>query len=303
MRLLHLLMLTSAAALHSATVQLPGREPPGRALPGYAYTVRIAARPVAHGNASVPPAMDAQSFTGHAVVAAGRGRLDIVEGGAEGMFQKGDYLLFDSSDVVIVHPATKEFVAVARDGTSGALQQLDALGARLTLSEEKVTLDSLGGGDTVSGVPTRRYRMTVAFNMALDAGVTQQRLATESTTEYWIASIPDMPPNPLLRVNGLAGGMGGAPMFGTIAARVDSVAARMGTAIALRTRGTTHVLLGPGATLETEQNSEVTDLRRTQIDASVLMISPNFKLTPPPGGEINASATDAARKWLSMPAR
>jgi hypothetical protein len=301
MHLIHALTLVAAAT--AAAAQSPARSAPAHTLPGYAYTVRITARPVAHGSASMPPAMDAQNFTGHAVVSAGRGRLDIVEGGAEGMFQKGDYLLFDSSDVVIVHPSTKEFMPIARDGTSGALQQLDALGARLTLSDEKVSLDSLGGGDTVSGVPTRRYRMTVAFNMALDAGVTQQRLATESTTEYWIANIPAMPPNPLLRVNGLAGGMGGAPMFGTIAARVDSVAARMGTAIALRTRGTTRMLLGPGATLETEQSSEVTELRRTQVDAALLVIAANYKLTPGPGGAINASATDTARKWLSMPAR
>jgi hypothetical protein len=298
MRLTPALMIAATVAANTAAAQAPGRS-----LPGYAYTVRIAARPVAHGNASLPPAMDAQSFTGHAVVAAGRGRLDIVEGGAEGMFQKGDYLLFDSSDVVIVHASAKDFMPVARDASSGAMQQLEALGAKLTLSDEKVTLDSLGRGDTVDGVLTRRYRMTVAFNMALDAGVTQQRLATESVTDYWIASIPDMPPNPLLRVNGLAGGMGAAPMFGSIAARVDSVAARMGTAVALRTHGTTRMLLGPGATLETEQTSEVTDLRRTQVEPSLLVIAPEFKLTPAPGVQMTAAATDAARKWRSMPAR
>lgn len=279
-----------------------GRSARPGALPGYAYTVRITATPVAHGSASLPSPPDSQNYVGHASVAAGRGRLDIVEGGSQGMFQKGDYLLFDSSDVVVVHPAAHEFVPVSSETAAGAMQQLDAMGVKLTLSDERVTLDSLGPGDTVSGVPTRHYRMTVAFNMSMDAGVTQERLGTQSVTEYWTAAIPDMPPNPLLRANGLGGAaMPPTPMFAPLTARVDSAAARMGKTVALRTRGTTTMMLGPGATLETRETSDVTELRRTQVDLAALTLPGDYKPAGTPGQPANPTGADSADKWRRPP--
>ena len=69
-----------------------------------------------------------QSYVAHASVLGARGRMDVVEGGVPDLFTKGDYLLFDSSEVVIVHPATQQFVLLTQQ-TVGAAGQLDTAGS------------------------------------------------------------------------------------------------------------------------------------------------------------------------------
>src|SRR4051812_705661 len=110
-----LISLLGAAVLGAS---LGGQTPRhGRALPGYAYTVRITGGQSAHGAAGAPPTGGDQNYTGRAVAAAARGRLDIIEGSADELFQQGDYLLFDTVDVIIVHPAKQEFIPVPRQFT------------------------------------------------------------------------------------------------------------------------------------------------------------------------------------------
>jgi hypothetical protein len=241
---------------------------------GYAYTVHVTGEQVAHGSASAPGGA-MPNYVGHATALGNRGRIDVVDGGADGLFAKGDYLLFDSVNVVVVHPSKREFIRISRDSAPGGADQLEALGAKVALTDEKVTLDSLGASDTVSGVPTRHYRLTVAFNMGVDGGVIQQRLATESVTDYWAAVIPDLRANALLRVNALQVGAGG--LFRELSARVDSVARRMGQAVALRSRTTTRVMLAPGAVIETRQTMDVSDLRRTTVDESLLKLPSDYR--------------------------
>src|SRR4051812_29874947 len=84
-------------------------------LPGFGYTLRVVGAPGSGGALIAGSAADAQNYVGRSVVAASRGRMDILSGGIESLFAKGDYLLFDSTDVVVVHPATKEFVPISRE--------------------------------------------------------------------------------------------------------------------------------------------------------------------------------------------
>ena len=69
--------------------------------------------------------------------------MDIVEGGVETLFGKGDYLLFDSTDVIVVHPSTHDFVAIPRDIASRSMGRLEAMGLRIAIADEKVLLDSV----------------------------------------------------------------------------------------------------------------------------------------------------------------
>jgi hypothetical protein len=268
---------------------------------GFAYTIRVSAGPPsAPTTTGADNGLGAQRYVGHAIVARSRGRVDIVEGGADSLFGKGDYLLFDSTDVVVVHPVRHEFIAVSGEGASKAMEGLQSMGVTLTLSDEKVVLDSLGPSDTIAGIPTRHYRMTVAFNMSMDAGVMQQRLGTESITDYWVASVPGLPPNPLLRSNGLsAPGMTG--MFKSLSARVDSVSARMGPTITLRTRATSRLITGPGQEVRTEQRSDVSDLSRRDVDESLLMLPPGYKAAPIPGMAGISTPDAGAAKWRRPP--
>ena len=171
-------------------------------LDGVSYTIRVTSSRRAAGAATASPG---ERYVGHGVFAANRGRLEIVEGAADPVFNSGDYVLFDTSDLIVVHPATRDFVAVPRDSTLPALDSLSALGVQITLSDVKVTLDSISAGDTVAGFPTMHYRMTTAFNMTVDAAIMVQRVGTESVTDYWVALVPGLPNNPLLRANGIPG--------------------------------------------------------------------------------------------------
>jgi hypothetical protein len=220
----------------------------------------------------------AQSYAGRAVVAGGRGRLDIIEGGLQPLFSKGDYLLFDSTGITVVRPATQEYIPVSDDlNNSKIFEQMQAAGVAMSVADIKVAMDSLAGSDSVAGYPTRHFRMTLAFTMTIDASFMQQRFATESITDYWVANVPGLPANPLLRINGA--GSSPAPMaaFKDITAKVDSAAKRIGGAAALKTKTVSRLIQGPGANMITEQTSEVTNVHHTMVDEAALVVPAGYR--------------------------
>jgi hypothetical protein len=302
-RLVALLVL--ASALVSQSVQAQKTEPPRLSSPGTAYTVSStgASGPLGGGLRSTGPST-LQNYIGHVVFANGRGRMNIVEGGVETLFGKGDYLLFDSTDVLVVRPRSHEFLTIPRDMAGKSMERLSAMGLHIAVADEKVTLDSIGVGDTIAGIPTRHFRMTVAFNVAMDAGMMQQRLGTESVTDYWVSSSPIIPPNPLLRVNGIAVGPATTGIFRSLSMKVDSVAARMGTMAALKTKSITHLITGPGAAIETQQLYEVSDIVRRDVDDDLLILPSGYTAVALPGDDATPATLDSiAARWRTVPMR
>jgi hypothetical protein len=241
----------------------------------------------------------AQNYRGRAVFAANRGRMDILEGGVESLFEKGDYILFDSTDLVIVHPASKAFIQLPHDAARETMGRLDSLGVKVNIADEKVAFDSLGVGDTVAGIPTSHYRMTTAFTLSVDAGILQQRLATESITDYWVASVPGLPRNPLLRANGLSDPSAMTGMFKSISRKVDSAAKRMGSAIALRTKTVSRLIDGQGVNSLTEEAFDVTNVEPRDIDDDLLVLPAGYKLSTLSGDQ--TVSNDAGAKWRTPP--
>ena len=242
----------------------------------------------------------AQNYIGHAVFAANRGRMDVVDGGVESLFGKGDYILFDTTDLVIVHPASKTFVPLPHDVAGQTMERLESIGVKMTIADEKVVLDSLGFGDTVGGLPTSHFRMTTAFTMSLDAGVMQQRLATESVTDYWVASVPGLPRNPLLRANGLSGPSAMTGMFKSISAKVDSAAKRMGSAVALKTTTMSRLIDGQGNNTMMEQSSRVSDIEPREVHDTLLVLPSDYAPRGLAGVE-GPMSDDVGAKWRIPP--
>lgn len=262
---------------------------------GFTYTLTVttqspASRPGITGGAG------SQNYVGNASVLGSRGRLDIVDGGTAELFAKGDYLLFDSSEVVIVHPAKQEVVLLTQQ-TLASTGGLDTAGFKLAVSDEKVALDSIGVGDTISSFPTTRYRLTLAFNMDLDMTVMRTRVGSEQVTDYWVASVPGMAPNPLLRSNGISGGVPG--MLKGLSLRVDSATARMGMTVALRTSSTTRIIAGPGRALESHNSTVVSDLKRAPIDKNALIVPIQYRVAPLAG--LRADSLGDGAKWKVPP--
>jgi hypothetical protein len=292
---------TCFIALGAAALHAQSNHPPKLSNPGSSYTVSATGAASTLGNGLGSPSL-LQNYIGRVVFAAGRGRMDIVEGGVESLFGKGDYLLFDSADVIVVHPSAREFLAIPRDLATRSMEHMEAMGLRVAVADEKVALDSIGVGDTVAGLPTRHYRMTVAFNMAMDAGLMQQRLGTESVIDYWVSSSSLVPPNPLLRANGFAAGPLTGGMFRTLSSKVDSVAAKMGTTSALKTRAVTRLTTGPGGTVETQQMYEVSNIAPRDVDDDLLILPAGLSAAALPGAELSRAALDSlSAKWRALP--
>jgi len=201
---------------------------------------------------------------------------------------------------VIVRPAAQAFLALPHDVTIQGMTALEAMGVKVTIAEEKVTLDSLGPSDTVAGFPTKHYRMTTAFTMSMDAGIMQQRLATENVTDYWVAMVPGLPENPLLRANGIAGASPMTGMFKGFSLKVDSAAKRMGSSVALRTVTVSRLIDGQGANTMLEQRSEVSNIERKLVDESLLVLPAGYQAKPLPGGQ-SQIGEDAGAKWKTLP--
>ncbi len=296
-------VLLAACALgptvRTARAQILGH---ARTVAGVSYTIRVGGPPRVGAGMIASIAAQPAHYVANAVFAAGRGRLDVVEGGVESLFGKGDYVLFDSTDLVIVHPATREFVVVPHDAGDKNMDQLEAMGMKATIGDVKVTIDSLPGADTVAGHATRHFRMVTAFTMTIEAGTLHQRLATESVTDYWVAMVPGLPGNPLLRANGFSGTPVSSGMFRELSSRVDSAAARMGSAVALRTSTSSRLMQGPGASVQMQQTSEVSDLRNRSVDETLLILPAGYKQGVLPGTDAPVvGATDAGAKWRTIP--
>lgn len=245
---------------------------------GLSYDLRMTSAPTSGTGLATAMGNISQSYVGRALVVGGRGRLDILEGGLQPLFSKGDYLLFDSTGITVVRPASQEYVPVSAElNNSKIFEQMQAAGVSMSVADVKVAMDSLAGTDTVAGYPTRHFRMTLAFTMSIDASFMQQRFASESITDYWVATVPGLPTNPLLRINGV--GPSAPPMgaFKDMTFKVDSAAARLGNAAALKTKTVSRMIQGPGANMTTEQTSEVSNVQRTTIDESSLVVPPGYR--------------------------
>src|SRR5215210_5398110 len=98
---------------------------------GPAFTVRMKLTPV--GDGPMAAAMEAQraEWRGTAVSVAGRGRIDIIEGAQAPVMEKGDYLLFEGGDGIVVRPAERSYLILP--GPSQALSGLIG-GAALQIS-------------------------------------------------------------------------------------------------------------------------------------------------------------------------
>jgi hypothetical protein len=282
------LLLTFVGVSAVAAQARPSTEP----AQGYTYTLTTTQ---GAGRRGITGGPGTQSYVAHATVLGSRGRMDIVEGNTP-LFAKGDYILFDSTEIVVVHPSTQTFNLVTEQ-TVAAVGQ-GAFDSTIKVSDESVALDLIGPGDTISGFPTTHYRMRLGFNMASLA--MPIRLGSEAVTDYWVATIPGMGPNPMLGANSLGHGAGGVPgVLRALSLRVDSAATRMGRTIVLRSASATRITLGQGDRQESQTSTLVSDIKRAPVDRNYLIVPIQYKVAPLPG--MSADSLSDGAKWKAPP--
>jgi len=226
--------------------------------------------------AGVPP-----GYSGHGVVAGNRMRIDILDGALALLAEKGDYILFDTAGMTIVHPSKKEFVPIPKDFSTKALDQMLAMGMSVSIGGIGVTFDSLPGTDTIAGFPTRHYRTSVGYTLTLEGMGTAQQMKSEATSEYWMATIPGLASSPLERASQLSGSGQGlnststAAPFKELVAKTDSVTRRM-TGTAVRMRATTTSESGLAGTMGIDMTSEMSNLKRSPVADGMFVVPSDY---------------------------
>ncbi len=165
-------------------------------------------------------------YSGHGFALGKRLRIDIVDGALPPLAEKGDYMLFDSTGITVVHPSKKEFVPIPLDFPNKAIEQMQAMGMSITLGDMALKFDTLPGTDTIAGYPTRHYRQTVGYTITIDGMGTSQQMKSQATNEYWMATVPGLGLSPLQQAGQLGGAsqsMSALPQFKELAVKIDSI--------------------------------------------------------------------------------
>lgn len=231
----------------------------------------------------------APGYSAHGFASGTRMRIDVVDGAFPPLASKGDYILFDTSGMTVVHPATKEFVPIPSDFATKTLDQMQAMGMSVTVGDIALTLDSLPGTDTIAGLPTRHFKLTAGYSMTLEGMGTSQQLKAQGITDYWMATVPGLSSSPLQRtaqLNGGSQGLNGASTgpFKEFAAKSDSLMRRLsGTAV--RSRTTTNSDTGMGS-IGIEVASEMSNVKQGSIADSLFAVPTGYAkgASPFPGG-------------------
>ncbi|HTR78194.1 MAG TPA: hypothetical protein VMH39_08795, partial [Gemmatimonadaceae bacterium] len=272
------------------------------------------------GDGPAAAAMEAMrsNYTAVVVFAAGRGRMDVVDGSSGNQFAKGDYILFDSSDYIVVEPQSKQFYGTPKDLMTQLSSAQQAAGMSMSIKNLTVSLDTLGPGDPIGGLATQHYRINEAYTMVIDAsgmGIDLGSMApppmdTKSTIELWYADIPNFPPNPFagfgasLRGQG-SGALGG--MSGMMKALSDTLAAMEAALPRGRTavKMTTSMRLSGMMAMGTDMSTEISDIKSTDVDADQLVLPDGFTQTAMPGMDALPGGaplpTDGGAKWKVRP--
>jgi len=259
---------------------------------GFTYTIHVSTTPRGDAGAEMGAAA-MQDWTARATAANGRGRLDMVNGQAAGMWSAGDYLLFDSTEFVIVHPTTKQFIAIPSDLASRSLEQMKANGVDISLTGVTGSMQPVAGPDSsVAGFPTKHYKLDMTYSLGMSMGTLQQSISTKVTSDIWVARVADLPANPFLR----ASSMQGAGLMQEITRTLDSIAKPIKGMIPLRSVTVTELSGAAPTAFATEQRVEVSDLAPADVNDDLLYLPADFTAGTLPG-LTNVPGDSVVAKW------
>ncbi len=137
-------------------------------------------------------------MVGHAQVANGNARIDLIKVGGYGggMFSDGDVMIVRDSGhtLIVATPSKKEYYQTDLASMLQSLNSLmSGLGAIVKIQADNVKIDvqSLGAGEKMSGYSTAKYELTQDFGTTVSAmGFIHMHSTTHSVTDYWFA--PDL---------------------------------------------------------------------------------------------------------------
>jgi hypothetical protein len=273
---------------------------------GTAFVMHMRTTPV--GDAPlVAASMDAMKseWTGKVIATLGRGRIDVTdaaEGSGNRIFKKGDYMLFDTSGSIVVTPAEQVFASLNVDPG----KVIGATGAEVTFKDVKVTFDSLGAGEPIAGIPTRRYRLTSSSTMTMSmpslvaAGVPVPTIETTTTMDYWVGAVP-FPPTPFVRGSPDIKVDSTNPTFELTAKVVKAMKSLPTGMIPLKMLTATRTNMGSMGSMGSDQLFELSEIQAADIDLDRLTLPGGFTQRALNGLPMTPFSAAALEKWKTRP--
>jgi len=264
-----------ALAVAGSALTLAARAP-GAFSPGYTYRLKIS------GHVTEPngKTKDFVVMSGKAMVNANGGRLDIEEASKErgAMTEKGGYILYDPTAMMIVSPKDKQVLRFGVDDMEKSMSALAANvpGMRINISDVAVNFEKLGGGEPMLGMSTTRYRITQDYRIAMKVAFMNRNTTEHIVQEYWVADAKKGFANPFARMGGLRPVGGGA--FAELIAKTTEASSRMGKGIPLKTVSTTTSTNDKGEATTNVSTMEVTDLQSGNVDDALLKAPADYKV-------------------------
>jgi hypothetical protein len=245
--------------------------------PGYTYRLRINSQ-ITEPNGKTK---DVVVMSGRAMVTSKAGRLDIEEAAKErgAMGEKGGYILYDSTSMMIVSPNDKQIVKFSFDDMEKGMSALAANvpGMRITISDVAVNFEKLGAGEPLLGMATSRYRVTQDYRIAMKVAFMNRNSTEHLVQEYWMADQKSGFANPFARMGG-GMRMGGSGAFAELMTKTAEATSRMGRGIPLKTLTTSTSTNDKGEKTQTVSTMEVTELKSGNVDDAMLVAPADYKV-------------------------
>ena len=244
--------------------------------PGYTYRMRISGQ-ITEPNGKTK---DYVAMSGRAMVTSKGGRLDIDEASKErgAMADKGGYILYDPTSMMIVNPKDKQILkftfADLEKGISAMAANMP--GMRITISDVAVNFEKLGAGESILGMSTTKYRVTQNYKIAMKVAFMNRNSTEQIVQDYWMADEKAGFANPFARMGSMRPIGGGA--FAELMNKTAEATAQMGRGIPIKTVTTTSSTSDKGEKTTNVSTMEVTELKAGNVDDALLVPPSDYQV-------------------------
>ena len=200
----------------------------------------------------------------------------------------GAYTIIDGPGrrVVVVMPERQQFMEVRFDDTTTQALMTAMAVSTTTITDVRVRGESLGGGEAVGGMPTKRYRLTTDYNYLDGNGSTAGTSKMHVVEDYWVsdrlAGVMD-PLEQMGRALGGRGGFGASPFatvggtsLGSLLEKRAAEQRRLFKGMPARTVTTTTDVKAGGERTETRTSTEISNVVRADMDAALFRVPDGY---------------------------
>jgi hypothetical protein len=244
--------------------------------PGYTYRMRISGQ-ITEPNGKTK---DYVAMSGRAMVTSKGGRLDIEEASKErgAMADKGGYILYDPTSMMIVSPKDKQILKFTFEDLEKGMGALAANvpGMRIAITDVAVNFEKLGAGESILGMATTKYRVTQDYKIAMKVAFMNRNSTEHIVQDYWMADQKAGFANPFARMGSMRPVGGGA--FAELINKSAEATAKMGKGIPIKTVTTSTSTSDKGEKTTNVSTMEVTELKSGNVDDALLVAPTDYQV-------------------------